>query len=105
MKKKLKIIDEICKRHPASGVEKGWSEYTGGMKDTGSWFVRKMLDCSKKELQEFLDKKIEEESKPREETKYSGKVVWCGSNWIQEEEAKFIQNMEEQSERIFFRID
>jgi hypothetical protein len=61
MKKKIKIIDEICKRHPSYGVKKGWSEYTGGMKDSGCWYFRKMLDCSVNELQEFLDRIVANE--------------------------------------------
>jgi hypothetical protein len=61
MENKLKIIDLICKRHPSWGVEKGWSNYTGGMADTGEWNIRKMLDCSEDELQSFLDDVIEKE--------------------------------------------
>lgn len=66
MQDKIKLIDEICTRHPAYGVDKGWSEYTGGMKDTGEWFFRKMLDVPQKELQDFLNIIIEEENKPRQ---------------------------------------
>lgn len=54
MEEKIKIIDEIIKRHPSYGVEKGWSWYTGGMKDTGEWHYRKMLDVSIEELRLFL---------------------------------------------------
>ncbi len=64
MKKKIKIIDEICKRHPSNGVKKGWSYYVGGMKDSGDWYFRKMLDVPTKELQDFLNSLIEEENKP-----------------------------------------
>ena len=56
MDKKIKIIDAICEHHPSLGVEKGWSEYTGGMKDTGKWFYRKMLDVPISVLQMFLNK-------------------------------------------------
>lgn len=55
MEEKLKIIDEIVKLHPSLGVEKGWSYYTGGMKDSGDWYLRKMLDLPIDELQLFLD--------------------------------------------------
>ena len=61
---KLKIIDAICTRHPSLGVEKGWSTYTGGMADTGEWFVRKMLDVPSAELQTFLDGLIAKENLP-----------------------------------------
>ncbi len=54
MKDKIKVIDEIVTRHQSYGVEKGWSWYTGGMKDTGDWYYRKMLDVSLEELQLFL---------------------------------------------------
>jgi hypothetical protein len=64
MEEKIKIIDEITKRHPANGVEKGWSYYVGGMKDSGDWYFRKMLDVPIEELKAFLDYLIEEENKP-----------------------------------------
>lgn len=55
MQDKLKIIDEIVKLHPSLGVDKGWSHYTGGMKDSGDWYLRKMLDVPIEELKLFLD--------------------------------------------------
>lgn len=55
MEQKLKIIDEIVKFHPSLGVDKGWSHYTGGMKDSGDWYLRKMLDVPIEELKLFLD--------------------------------------------------
>lgn len=50
---KIALIDKICKFHPSLGVEKGWSHYTGGMKDSGSWHFRQMLNVPIEELQEF----------------------------------------------------
>ena len=64
MENKIKIIDEIVKRHPSYGVDKGWSRYTGGMKDSGDWCFRKMMDVPIEELQLFLDNIIAEENKP-----------------------------------------
>lgn len=64
MKNKIKIIDEIVKRHPSYGVDKGWSHYTGGMRDSGDWYFRKMMDVPIKELQLFLDNIIKDENKP-----------------------------------------
>jgi len=55
MEKKIKIIDQICTFHPSFGTDKGWSEYTGGMKDSGMWYYRKMLAVPIDELSEFLD--------------------------------------------------
>lgn len=64
MEEKIKIIDLICQRHPSNGVDKGWSEYVGGMKDTGQWFFRKMLDVPLEELVEFLNELIRKENIP-----------------------------------------
>lgn len=64
MEEKIKIIDEICKHHPASGVEKGWSWYVGGMKDSGAWYFRKMLDAPIEELQAFLRQLILDKNRP-----------------------------------------
>lgn len=65
MENKIKLIDEIIKRHPSYGTKKGWSYYVGGMKDTGEWYFRKMLDVPIEELQSFLDNIIVEENKPK----------------------------------------
>lgn len=54
MEDKIKIIDQIIQFHPSLGVDKEWSEYTGGMKDSGQWFFRKMLNESIESLQSFL---------------------------------------------------
>jgi len=64
MEDKLKIIDRITRRHPSYGVDKGWSHYTGGMKDSGDWYVRKMLNVPTEELQEFLVELIADSNKP-----------------------------------------
>jgi len=64
MEEKIKLIDEIVKRHPHWGVDKGWSYYVGGMKDSGDWYFRKMLDVPIEELQSFLDKIVADENKP-----------------------------------------
>jgi len=90
MENKILIIDEIVKRHPAYGVEKGWSCYVGGMKDSGEWYFRKMLDCQESELQEFLDYILSEEAKPiqeltEEEKTDSKKVIWFDEkHWANE---------------------
>lgn len=63
MENKLRIIDEICLLHPSFGIEKEWSDYTGGMKDSGQWHVRKMLNESESDLQDFLNQMKEPEIK------------------------------------------
>jgi len=67
MEDKIKVIDLICQRHPSYGISKGWSEYTGGMKDDGQWFFRKMLDVPLEELVDFLNKLIYDERISRHE--------------------------------------
>lgn len=66
MQDKIKLIDEICEKHPSYGVDKRWSKYVGGMKDTGQWFFRKMLDVPQEELQEFLNGIILKENEVEE---------------------------------------
>ncbi len=63
---KIKIIDSICERHPAYGVDKGWSWYQGGMRDTGAWYFRKMLDVEYSKLNAFLEDIIKQENAPKE---------------------------------------
>lgn len=74
MQDKIKIIDEIVKRHPSAGVDKGYSEYTGGMTDSGTWHFRKMLDVPIEELKSFLDKLIFDENNHQTESKPTGDV-------------------------------
>ena len=66
MEEKVKVIDQITERHPALGVDKGWSCYTGGMRDSGSWYFRKMLNEPIGVLQSFLNHLIEQENKPKQ---------------------------------------
>lgn len=67
LENKIKIIDEIVKRHPSYGIDIGWSYYVGGMADTGNWYFRKMLDEPVDKLQSFLDKLISIENQPQKE--------------------------------------
>lgn len=63
---KIALIDKICELHPSYGTDRGWSEYTGGMKDAGSWYFRKMLDVPVSELKVFLENpKVDEEPLPQ----------------------------------------
>lgn len=65
MEDKIKLIDEIVKKHPSYGVSKGWSYYVGGMNDSGDWYFRKMLDISIEELTAFLYDIIKQENTPK----------------------------------------
>lgn len=56
MENKIKLIKEIVKFHPSEGTKIGYSWYTGGMADTGSWYWEKMIDEPEHKLQEFLDR-------------------------------------------------
>ncbi len=90
LEEKIIIIDAICKKHPSYGVDKGWSEYTGGMKDSGQWFFRKMLDVPIEELESFLNSITEIENKPpkqytEEEIKDMNTYYTSGSGIISSE--------------------
>ncbi len=61
---RIEIVKKISEFHPSNGVDIGWAEHTGGMKDTGQWFVLKMLSHSEEELQAFLNKLNEEKNCP-----------------------------------------
>ena len=52
--RKRKLIDEVTNLHPAYGTSRGWSWYVGGMRDTGDWDVKKLLDVTAEELEQFL---------------------------------------------------
>jgi len=64
MEEKIKLIRAITSRHPSYGVKRGWSQYTGGMKDSGNWFHDRMYDVSNEELQAALDCIIAKENIP-----------------------------------------
>lgn len=59
---KKQLIDKIKSYHPASeaGRKRGWSEYTGGMKDSGSWDSYKLFTATVAELKQCLSELIEE---------------------------------------------
>ena len=74
--KKLLMVEAIMELHPSFGTEKGWSEYTGGMADTGQWFMQKLMTQTEKNLREFY---VSATVKQREEEKtYSvqGKILF-----------------------------
>lgn len=112
MEDKIKLIDEIVKRHPSYGTEKGWSWYHGGMEDTGQWYFRKMIDVPIEELQSFLDAIIIEESKPKipltPEEERDSKIIHPMSNggFITELEKKRLEKFGNDNElRIFYGKD
>lgn len=88
MEEKIKLIDRIVQKHPSYGIGKGWSHYTGGMKDDGGWYFRKMLDVPYGELKSFLYEIIAEENKPplvyTEQEKEDMKIIYQFPNgcWI-----------------------
>lgn len=57
--RQARVIDAIMEFHPGYGTEKGYSWYTGGMKDTGAWYLDKLIEEDVKVL-EFLLKELQE---------------------------------------------
>jgi hypothetical protein len=110
MEAKLKIIDAICTRHPAYGVDAEFSEYTGGMKDIGQWFVRKMLDVPQDHLQFFLDRIIEQENRiptPLTEQELADQkiIVKVGDSFTTEYTRKQMEKFtNEKEQKILFGI-
>ena len=102
MKNKLKIIDEIVKLHPSLGVNKGWSYYTGGMKDSGDWYLRKMLDVPIEELKLFLNN-VNQKTTTFENTEIS-KVEINGITFIMRKSlAEQISELHNKTEKEFIK--
>jgi hypothetical protein len=102
MKRKLKIIDEIIKLHPSLGVDKGWSYYTGGMKDSGDWYLRKMLDVPIEELKLFLDN-VKQKTTTFDSTEIS-KVEINGITFIMRKSlAEQISKLRDENEKELFK--
>lgn len=103
LKEKIKLIDKITAHHPSYGIKKGWSEYTGGMKDSGMWFFRIMLNATAKELQLFLDEIIRVESIPEveltEQEKIDSKIIHTfNGGFITELGRKYFQKLTDERE-------
>jgi len=84
--KTRELIKAIVDYHPSSdaGIKRGWSEYMGGMKDSGSWNVLKMLDATDEELQQCLDE-LAEEWKPEPPKVYTEEEKMQQKNIIRHE--------------------
>lgn len=52
---KWRLIQLIRKEHPAYGVEKGYSWYVGGIKDTGGWSIDHMMEQPLADLYTFYN--------------------------------------------------
>lgn len=109
MEEKVKLIDEIVKRHPSYGIKNGWSWYVGGMRDTGDWYYRKMLDVSIEDLQSFLDVIIEGENKPKieptEEELADSKIIYqIGNSWINGAGKKAYEKFQLDCKRLMFGL-
>ena len=103
IKRKIQVIDAICEKHPSYGINNGWSEYTGGMKDSGQWFFRKMVDVPIHILESFLQQIIEEENKPRtplsEQEIEDSKIIHQLPNggWINKAQRKALEKQQQES--------
>lgn len=62
----INLIHKIIDFHPGSdaGRKRGWSNYVGGMTDSGDWDFRKLLKASEEELEECLKDLILEHLPP-----------------------------------------
>lgn len=69
---KLELIDLITNFHPASdvGIKKGWSYYVGGMKDSGDWYYKKLMQAPIEVLEQLLSE-LKEEWKPKDPVIYT----------------------------------
>ena len=103
---KARVIDQVMELHPAYGIEKGWSWYVGGMRDSGEWQLDKLIQADWKELEEFLEYHItkdkETDRKHQEWREKWSKMTteerrqWQIDNWNKEQEA--LKNIREQME-------
>lgn len=51
---KLELIKQITDHHPALGSHLNLSWYVGGMRDSGDWYYRKLMDMEEDALQKVL---------------------------------------------------
>lgn len=60
LEEKVKIIRKIQEFHPGHppGIDRGWSYYVGGMKDSGDWLTFKMFDAPDEEVEKCLKELI-----------------------------------------------
>lgn len=92
LEEKVLVINKIANFHPASGVDKGWSWYVGGMRDTGDWYKDKMYSVPIEELQLFLNELEEAERNyvpPVPDN--SPIIVMPNGNWITEKEKEIAE--------------
>lgn len=117
MEEKNKIISLIREYHPAEKPDKysHYSEYVGGMKDTGQWFYEIIINDTLENLQECLNLlSLTKSSNEFEEKKKAGKLVEIkiGSSkyWydveLAEQQRKFYEELEiKMYNRLFHGVD
>ena len=98
MEKIISLIKEIVKHHPGYGVERGWSTYTGGIKDSGYWYWNKMVDVREKELEVFLEYLKDEDIKVQEAFEERQRI-----NALPQLEKEAIWKKEQERERDFWK--
>lgn len=103
MEEKKYLIKKITEFHPTCGVERGWSEYTGGMEDTGRWLIFKMLESPLPELKRFYlelsaakknNTEISEGGSELVSVKLSDGAVYVVSEKQRDEYKKFVSEIE-----------
>lgn len=80
---KVGLIKKIIEYHPASeaGIRRGWSYYIGGMRDTGDWNFRKLLDVTDGELNVCLNE-LEKEYEPKPDPIFTEQEQIDMNTWI-----------------------
>jgi hypothetical protein len=98
---KIGLIKKIIAFHPAyePGRKRGWSWYVGGMRDTGDWDFRKLMDATEAELNQCLQELEEIENTPArvltdEEYKDQNTVVMVAPGiWSNMYQVKLMQKL------------
>lgn len=88
---KLELIKEFDKYHPGYGVEWGYSEYVGGMTDTGRWLFEVLASEPVESLQSKLDFLKEEHKKSQEQIR------------LAKEKYEMVRQLSEKEQRIYYK--
>lgn len=94
---KIDVVKQIIKYHPGYGVERGYSWYVGGMKDTGEWKVETLFSARLVELEIFLNELLEIDRKVEEQRKEQERIA----NLSKKDQDKILKERWEQEKNMF----